>query len=527
MKVGFSPCKTQRKRQDVSGHDFSRAERAKGGDWAPAPRFPRLNLCELLLSEKSPSLDARGHLLTPTQSGKKVTIIGAGVAGMSAACALAEAGFRVQLVERRGYLGGRASSYLHPGVNEIIDNCQHALIGAYTNLIGFYRRIGVADKIHWTTDMTMIEPGGHRSQLGPSFLPAPLHGLPRLLSAHAFSLADKFALSRAFAAMMRPIPRDSTENLADWLARHGQTRGAIDRFWRLVLASALNSELDQISVNYAAMVIRGLFMNSPRAGSMGMSKVPLSDLYAPVAPYLEARSGRVLLNTSVEAATWDGNTAQWTIDTRTGPVLSDFVIVALPFEATAKLLPALPPAEGVPALAAQIERHEHWPICSVHLWFDRPITNLEHAVLLDREIHWMYNQSLLQNRPGNYIELVVSATRAFAALPREAAIAQALSELAEFFPLVKQAKLEKVALIKEVRATFGVPPGIDAFRPGALSPWPNLFLAGDWVQTGWPSTMESAARSGHLAAEAVCAAAGYPRPILDPDLKPTGLMRFL
>jgi zeta-carotene desaturase len=133
----------------------------------------------------------------------------------------------------------------------------------------------------------------------------------------------------------------------------------------------------------------------------------------------------------------------------------------------------------------------------------------------------------LQGRPGNYIELVVSATRAFAALPREEAIAQALSELAEFFPAVKEAKLEKVALIKEVRATFGVPPGIDAFRPGAVSPWPNLFLAGDWVQTGWPSTMESGARSGHLAAEAVCVANGEPRKILDADLKPQGLMRLL
>jgi zeta-carotene desaturase len=148
-------------------------------------------------------------------------------------------------------------------------------------------------------------------------------------------------------------------------------------------------------------------------------------------------------------------------------------------------------------------------------------------VLLDREIHWMYNQSRLQGRGGNYIELVVSATRAFAALPRDEAIAQALRELAEFFPRVKEAKLEKVVLVKEVRATFGVPPGIDAARPSAVSPWPNLFLAGDWVQTGWPSTMESGARSGHLAAEAVCAAAGEPRRILNADLKPRGLMRLI
>ena len=454
-------------------------------------------------------------------------MIGAGVAGMSAACALAEAGFAAQLIERRAYLGGRASSYLHPGVGEVIDNCQHALIGAYTNLLGFYRRIGVADLIHWTREMTMIEPGGRRSKLGPSWLPAPLHGLPRLMRAHAFTLADKGALARAFAAMMRPIPQDSTENLADWLQRHGQTPGAMERFWRLVIASALNADLDEIGVQYAAMVIRGLFMESAGAGAMGMSTVPLSELYEPVTPFLASRSGSVALNTFVEGADWNDETSQWTVRTRNGNVLSDFVVLALPFEATAQLLPALPPAEGAQMLARQLESHRHWPICSVHLWFDREITDLEHAVMLDREIHWMYNQSRLQGRGGNYIELVVSATRAFAALPRQEAIDQALRELAEFFPRVKEAKVEKVALIKEMRATFGVPPGIDAARPGVESPWPHLYLAGDWVRTGWPSTMESAARSGHKAAEAVCAAAGSAQKFLEPDLKPRGLMRLM
>jgi zeta-carotene desaturase len=296
----------------------------------------------------------------------------------------------------------------------------------------------------------------------------------------------------------------------------------------LVIASALNAEIEEIAVPYAAKVIRELFMNSAEAGSMGMSRVPLSELYAGVTPFLSERGGSVQLNTHVEGAEWDRSAAHWLVRTRTGEMTSDFVVVALPFEGMEKLLPHLPQADGVARLASQIEKHEHWPICSVHLWFDREITELEHAVLLDREIHWMYNQSRLQTgRGGHYIELVVSATRAFAALPREEAIGQAVAELAEFFPRVKEAKLEKVALVKEVRATFGVPPGIDAARPAAVSPWPNLFLAGDWTATGWPSTMESAARSGHLAAEAICKSIGEPRTILNADLKPRGLMRWL
>jgi zeta-carotene desaturase len=471
-------------------------------------------------------------LKTASQSeSRSVAIIGGGVAGMSVACALAEAGLRVHLIERRGYLGGRASSYLHPGVNEVIDNCQHVLFGCCTNLIAFYQRIGVLDQIHWTSDMTMIEPGGRRSVLGPSILPAPLHGIPKLIAAHAFTFADKLSLARAFNALLRPVSTDSTETLSAWLARHKQTSGAVERFWRLVIASALNADLDSIGVPYAAKVIRELFMNSAHAGRMGMSTVPLSQLYAGAETFLKSNRAELHFNTTAESAAWEEEISEWTIATRSGEIVSDYLILALPFEATAKLIPNLPPAEGAEAFAAQIAHHVHWPISSVHLWFDREITDLPHAVLLDREIHWMYNKGRLQpwrNVKGSYLELVQSASREFAARPREQATEQAVSELGEFFPVVRAAKLEKAALVKEVRATFSVPPGVDAYRPAAAeSPWPNLFLASDWTATGWPSTMESAARSGHLAAEAICAAINDPQKFLAPDLKPRGLMRFV
>jgi zeta-carotene desaturase len=328
---------------------------------------------------------------------------------------------------------------------------------------------------------------------------------------------------------MRPIPEDSTESLGAWLARHRQTKGALDRFWRLVIASALNADIDSIALPYAAKVIRELFMNSAAAGSMGMSTVPLGELYAGAAEFLQRRGSSVLFNASVESAAWDQAASQWTLATRAGALRSDFLVLALPFEGMAKLLPHLPPSEGSERLATQLGHHEHGPICSVHLWFDREITTLEHAVLLDRGIHWMYNKSRLQpwrKGQGSYVELVVSASPAFAALSSEQAIAQAVGELAEFFPSVRSAHLEKAAFIKELHATFGVPPGVDASRPTSVAPWPNCFLAGDWTATGWPSTMESAARSGHLAAEAICRHFREPRTILDPDLKPQGLMRL-
>jgi squalene-associated FAD-dependent desaturase len=466
-------------------------------------------------------------------STRTVTVVGGGVAGLSAACALADAGFQVTVMERRGYLGGRASSYLHPGTGEVIDNCQHVLFGCCTNLVKLYQRIGVENKIFWDNRMTLIEPGGRRSVLAPSILPAPMHGLPAILRSHCFTLKDKLSLLFAFASVLFAgivgSKSQPDRSLDDWLKTHLQSRGALERFWRLVIASALNADLDQIGLPYAEKVIRELFLNSPGAGSMGMSTVPLSELYQGAQGYLEARGGSIRFHCNVESANWNHEKKLWTIQTQGGEFISEMMVLALPFEATAKLLPNLPATPDAAHLAVSLGELEHWPICSVHLWFDREITELDHAVLLDRDIHWMYHKSRWQpqrNSNVSYIELVVSASREFATLNREQAIARAMDQLAEFFPAVKQAKLLKSALTKEMRATFGVPPGVDRSRPGAISPWVNCFLAGDWIATGWPSTMESAARSGYLAAEALCASLGDRREFLVPDLEPRGLMRL-
>jgi zeta-carotene desaturase len=365
--------------------------------------------------------------------------------------------------------------------------------------------------------------------LQPSGLPAPNHGLPGILAAKCFTLADKLSLAYAFAAILLGPKPDPRQSLAQWLAAHHQTSGAMRRFWWLVIASALNADLGQIGIDYAFKVIRELFLNSPRAGAMGMSTVPLSDLYNGAQSYLQLRNGSILFNANADSATFDEQSRRWTVTTRTESIVSEHLVLALPFEATSKLLPNLPQNPAADALAAQLESLVHWPICSVHLWFDREITSLNHAVLLDRDIHWMYHKSRWQHSrdsKSSYIELVISANREFAALSRDQALTRAIAQLAEFFPAVHEANILKSALIKEVRATFGVPPGIDSARPSAASPWPNCYLAGDWTATGWPSTMESAARSGYLAAEALCRAQGDPRTILVHDLPPTGLMRL-
>jgi zeta-carotene desaturase len=174
-----------------------------------------------------------------------------------------------------------------------------------------------------------------------------------------------------------------------------------------------------------------------------------------------------------------------------------------------------------------VARFETSPITGIHLWFDREITDLDHAVLLDRTIQWMFHKSRLLGRGGpSYVELVVSSSKALVENPRTEIIDMAVRELGEFFPVVREAKLVKATVIKEVHATYSALPGSDAHRPSAATGWSRVFLAGDWTRTGWPATMEGAVRSGYIAAEAVTQAAGKGTNFAVKDLKPEGLMRF-
>ena len=457
-------------------------------------------------------------------------IVGGGIAGLSAACALADAGFQVTVFERRPFVGGRASSYEYPSTGEVVDNCQHVLFGNCTNLLDFYRRIGVLEDIRWFDRLTLIEPGGRRSEFYPSALPAPLHASWSFLRAPALSLADKLAIARAMSSFAATLPPDGSQNFADWLRQHRQTDGAINRFWKPVLVSALNEDLDRISVHYAAKVVQDFFLKSPTAGKMGVPTLPLSDLYSEATTHIESRSGRVLLRQSIDGVVRDRNGVL-----TQGPKQQrfDFVVLAVPYQSLGKLLPAENGAGGLGTeLRSQLSRFESSPITGIHLWFDREITELPHAALLDRTIQWMFQKSKLQPQrerrvsAGSYLELVVSSSKSLVELGRQDIIALAMRELTEFFPTVSSAKLVKATVIKEMNAGYSAMPGADSYRPHSRSPWSRIFLAGDWTATGWPATMEGAVRSGYKAAEAIAADAGCPESFLVPDSPASGFMRL-
>ncbi|HET6178380.1 MAG TPA: hydroxysqualene dehydroxylase HpnE [Candidatus Sulfotelmatobacter sp.] len=496
----------------------------------------------------------------PTTPQPTVAVAGGGLAGLAAACALSDAGFRVTLFEKRPFLGGRASSWEHPGTNEVVDNCQHVLFRVCTNLVEFYHRIGVADEIRWYDQMTFIEPGGRISTMKSSPLPAPLHTAPSFFGFKFLSISDKLSVSRALAPLTLTAQPDTGQSFQHWLDAHGQTKQAVDRFWRPILVSALSEELDLISISAAAQVVRES-MKSPAARHMGVPTVPLTDLYNRAGDYIRARGGVINFRQPLEAFTADSsqihlqlrnqeNTQQNTPESapflhgvgRSGDF--DFLILALPFDALNKILPQTP--ESAP-LRSQITHFENSPITGIHLWFDRQISDLDHAVLLDRTIQWMFHKSRLQNREraalqgrvsdndkkgdsapeGSYIELVVSSSKALIDKSRSEIVDLALAEVREFFPAAREATLVKSTVIKEVNATYSPRPGIDAHRPSAPTAWHRVFLAGDWTATGWPATMEGAVRSGYLAAEALARAAGIKRArFLSPDLPATGFMRL-
>src|SRR3984885_11366241 len=467
---------------------------------------------------------------TPT-----VAIAGGGLAGLAAGCALAEAGFRVSLFERRPYLCGRASSYQHPGTGEVVDNCQHVLLGCCTNLLDFYRRAGVEDKIRWYEKLTFLEPGGRVSEIAPSFLPAPLHTAPAFLRAECLNFRDKLAISRAMAALAPSTPADRGGSFLDWLKRHRQTEQAIERFWKTILVSALNEDLDQVSVPYAAQVVRESFLKSAAAGRMGIPTVPLTDLYSTAGDYVRARGGDIQFRASLESFQMEGFEVSVTANGQEQKF--DYLVLALPFDALGRVLPD---AASAAPLAAALEQFSTSPITGIHLWFDRQISDLDHAVLLDRTIQWMFhksriiaarNQEMLgpgsQRDGGSYIELVVSSSRSLVEKSKTEIVEMAMKEAQEFFPHAPDAVLLKSTVIKEVHATYSPRPGVEQYRPKPQTAWPRVFLAGDWTATGWPATMEGAVRSGYLAAEAVAKFAGRKNVgFLVPDLAPSGLMRF-
>ena len=343
----------------------------------------------------------------------------------------------VRLFETRAFLGGRATSY--PYVEETIDNCQHILLKCCVNLRDFYGRLGVADQVEFHKKFYFIEPGGRTSTLEAGRLPSPAHFTESFLKASYLSLADKLSLAAGLLALKTEYRKRKDLDqitMLEWLQEKRQTPRAIDRFWRQVLVSAINEDLGRMAASHGFQVFWLGFLTKRDSYEMGVPSVPLAELYSETV-WRRFPNVRIGMRQQVERIiVEDGRVA----GVRVGGEVhtADFYITAVPFDRINAL---------VPEAEVDVAAFSHVPLTGIHLWFDRPITDLPHATLLDRTIHWMYNK-----RGGRYIQIVVSASRSLTQMPRGDVIALALRELMEFFPAVAQAKLEHGHVVKEILA---------------------------------------------------------------------------
>ncbi len=427
-------------------------------------------------------------------------VIGGGLAGLASAAALGSQGFQVDLFEAKPFLGGRATSYNVPssdGESEEIDNCQHILLKCCSNLLDFYKRLGVLDGIEFHREFYFIEPGGRVSSLRKGIFPAPMHFAESFFRATWLSLSDKIALGRAMLAVRRErLKRNDLDDITmlEWLQEKKQPARVIERFWRQVLVSAVNVELDQMAAAHGFQVIWLGFLAGADTYEMGIPKVRLGELYRVAMANVTHHERAIVEEFDAQRGVLVGG--EW--------IAAKAYVSALPSERLAKLVPELP---------IDFSLFEPSPITGIHLWFDRGVTELPHGTLLDRNIQWFFNKG-----EGRYLMLVVSASDGMLRMQRQEIIDLALSELREFLPGAREAVLLKAHVVKEARATFRAKPGLELKRPLARTTIPNLFLAGDWTRNGWPATMEGAVRSGYLAAEAASAYLGKAARFLLPDV---------
>ena len=339
-------------------------------------------------------------------SSKSVIVIGGGLAGLSSAVALAEAGFRVRLLEKRPHLGGRAASYVLPG-GEHVDNCQHVTLGCCTNLEDFYRRVGAADKIQFFDRLLFAAPDGRRGAMASVALPPPLHMAPSFafFSAARLGGQTRHRAGASCHSAQRRTPRGSFDarggvTMLAWLQKHRQTDRAIRRFWEVILVSALDEELDRIDARYGIDVFWKAFLSTRGGYRVGIPRVPLGELYEGCRKALAAQGGEVQLRAGVRGfLVVDGRVEG--VEREDGSVeTADYYLAAVPQD----VLPELLPAEVVERepVFSNLRNLRTSPITGVHLWFDRTVMSEPFLTLLDSTTQWVFNKTQLYGGGGKW-----------------------------------------------------------------------------------------------------------------------------
>lgn len=431
-------------------------------------------------------------------------IIGGGCAGFSAATALADRGARVLLVEARPGLGGRATAFRDPDTGERVDNGQHILMGCYTDTLCFLHRIGASDRVRWQSGLkvSMIDRRGHESVLALPPLPSPLHFLAGVLSWDALTWSERLSVLKAGSAInpakaghRRP---DSAETVRQWLARIGQAPRLCELFWEPLALAALNQSIDQAEASAFLRVLERVFGPDPAAAALVMPAVPLDAMYVePSLAFLAHRGGEVRVNAPAKIMI-DGDRVSG-VRVRDDAIAAPVVISTVPWFSFGGVFDAPPPQlrdtlSNAAALGSL-------PIVTVNLWFDAAVMRDQLIGLPGRHFQWVFDRRAIVGGDVSHLSLISSGAESLVAQTNEALVATALREVREALPAARAASLRKGLAVREKRSTFSLAPGAPP-RPEMRTAIDGLLLAGDWIQTGLPATIESAVMSGHRAAEA-------------------------
>jgi hydroxysqualene dehydroxylase len=440
-------------------------------------------------------------------------VVGGGCAGLSAACALAERGARVTVLEARPALGGRATAFTDPHTGERVDNGQHIIMGCYHETFRFLRRIGAEDHLRLQRELAVdiIERNGRRSRLVCPPLPSPLHLMAGVIDWEALRWRDRLSILklRAPLAVARAQLRGKTtrraaspdETVRQWLERNGQTPKLVELLWEPLAVAALNQPISHAAAEPFARVLAQMLGPDPRDAAIGVPLTPLDELYVePARAYLQARGATIRANAPARIVVEGGRVGH--VAVRDEVLHADTVICAAPWHAWNEIfeLPGSASSPLTPILDAAAKTPAS-PIVTVNLWFDRVVLDVPFIGLPGRVNQWVFDKRVAFGERASHLSTVSSGAASIVAKTNQELIDLAMREITDAIPAVGAATLRSATVVREKRSTFSLAPGLPP-RPQTRTSVRGLLLAGDWIDTGLPATIESAVMSGHMAADA-------------------------
>jgi squalene-associated FAD-dependent desaturase len=441
-----------------------------------------------------------------------VIVVGGGFAGLSAAAALADAGVPVTVLEARPRLGGRATAFVDRQTGELVDNGQHVLFGCYDETFKFLRRIGADGNVRMQPSLsaTYMDLLGRRSVLRCPPLPSPLHLVAAVLDWDAMPWPDRLSVLRLVTplrAARRELARTgavtagSDLTVSAWLDRYRQGRKLRKWLWEPLAVAALNQPPDQASAAAFVRVLAQMFGPDPSAASVVLPTRPLHQMYAePARAFIESRAGVVRTGSAARVVVEDGRVAG--VDERDARLEARAVIAAVPWYSLRTVFTSVPPA--LTSIVDSADAMASMPILTVNLWYDRRVMDEPFVGLPGRKMQWVFDKRLAFGEEASHLSLISSGATELVGMTNDELSALAGLEVAGGIPGARDAQVLRATVIRERRATFSLAPG-QPRRPGTRTPVAGLFLAGDWIDTGLPGTIESAVVSGHRAAAEVLA----------------------